>query len=103
MKVKMKLISVVAFGTIPKGIIKGLEDLEIGGQEEIIQTTALLRSTRILRRVLEICCLSNSSEKPSANPCVKNSQRSRILIIMISNRYLYVCDDYKQINYQLID
>ena len=39
--------------TIPKGLVKGLEELEIGGREEIIQTTALLRSTRILRRLLE--------------------------------------------------
>ena len=31
----------------------GLEDLEIRGQERSIQTTALLRSARILRSVLE--------------------------------------------------
>ena len=40
-------------GTIPKGFIKRLEELEIGGRAETIQTTALLRSARILRRVLE--------------------------------------------------
>ena len=34
--------------------IKGLEDLEVGGQVETIQMTALLRTARILRRVLEI-------------------------------------------------
>ena len=34
-------------------IIKGLEDLEVGRRVETIQTTALLRTTRILRRVLE--------------------------------------------------
>ncbi len=39
--------------TATKGLIKGLEDLEIKGQMETIQTTALLRSARILRRVLE--------------------------------------------------
>ena len=34
-------------------IIKGLEDLEVGGRNlETIQTTALLRTARILRRVL---------------------------------------------------
>ena len=32
---------------------EGLEDLEIRGRMETIQTTALLRSARILRRVLE--------------------------------------------------
>ena len=37
-------------GTIPKGLVKGLEIRE---QVVTIQTTALIRSTRILRRVLE--------------------------------------------------
>ena len=36
-----------------KGLEKGLGELEIGGQIEIIQTTASLTSVRILRRVLE--------------------------------------------------
>ena len=34
-------------------IIKGLENLKVGGRVETIQTTALLRTARILRRVLE--------------------------------------------------
>ena len=34
-------------------IVKGLEELEIRGQVETIQTIALLRLARILRRVLE--------------------------------------------------
>ena len=34
-------------------LLKGHEDLEIRGRMEIIQTTLLLRSARILRRVLE--------------------------------------------------
>ena len=38
---------------IPKRMVKRLEDLELKGQVETIQTTALLRSARILRRVLE--------------------------------------------------
>ena len=42
-----------ALVTIPKGLIKRLEDLEIKGQVETIQTTALPRPARILRRVLE--------------------------------------------------
>ena len=42
-----------AFGTITKGLLKGLEDLEVGGRVETIQMTALLRTARILRRVLE--------------------------------------------------
>ena len=42
-----------AFGTVAKGLLKGLEDLEVGGQVETIQTAALLRTARILRSVLE--------------------------------------------------
>ena len=42
-----------AFGKVTKGLIKGLEDLEVGGRVETIQTITLLRTARILRRVLE--------------------------------------------------
>ena len=42
-----------AFGTITKGLLKGLEDLEVGGRVETIQMIALLRTARILRRELE--------------------------------------------------
>ena len=40
MKVAIILIVIGAFGTVTKGLLKGLEDLEVGGQVEIIQTTA---------------------------------------------------------------
>ena len=53
MKVTIVPIVIDALGTITKGLLKGLEDLEIGGRVETIQTTALLRTARILRRVLE--------------------------------------------------
>ena len=53
MKVTIALIVIGGLGTIIKGLLKGLEDLEVGGREETIQTTALLRTARILRRVLE--------------------------------------------------
>ena len=53
MKVTIVPIVIGALGTVTKGLLKGLEDLEIGGRVETIQTTALLRSARILRRVLE--------------------------------------------------
>ena len=42
-----------ALGTIPRRLVKGLEDLKIRGQVKTIQTTALLRSARIQRKVLE--------------------------------------------------
>ena len=53
MQVTIILIVIGAFGTVTKGLLKGLEDLEGGGRVETIQTTALLRTARILRRVLE--------------------------------------------------
>ena len=51
----MTIIPIVigAFKTVTKGLPKGLEDLEVGERVETIQTTALLRTARILRRVLE--------------------------------------------------
>ncbi len=66
-----------AFGTITKGLLKGLEDLEVGGRVETIQKTALLRTARILRKVLETWGTyvhSDSYEKPSANVDLKSSK-----------------------------
>ena len=53
--IKVTIVPIVigALGTITKRLLKGLKDLEIGGRVETIQTTALLRTARILRRVLE--------------------------------------------------
>ena len=51
-----------------------------------MQTTSLLRSARILRKVLETketCCHSDQSEKPPANTDVKNSEIIIIIIIII--------------------
>ena len=53
MQVTLIPIVIGAFGTVTKGLVKGLEVLEVGGRVETIQTTALLRTARILRRVLE--------------------------------------------------
>ena len=53
MKVTIIPIGLGAFGTVTKGLLKGLVDLEVGGRVETIQTTALLKTARILRRVLE--------------------------------------------------
>ena len=53
MKVAIIPIVIGAFGTVTKGLLMRLEDLEVGGRVETIQTTALLRTVRILRRVLE--------------------------------------------------
>ena len=51
MQVTIIPIVIGAFGTVTKGLLKRLEVLEVGGRVETIQTTALLRKARILRRV----------------------------------------------------
>ena len=53
MKVTIIPIVIGAFGTVTKVLLKGLEDLEDSGRVETIQTTALLKTARIPRRVLE--------------------------------------------------
>ena len=53
MKVTVILIVIGALDKIPKGLVKKLEDFEKRGRMETIQTTALLKSARIPRRVLE--------------------------------------------------
>ena len=54
--IKVTIVPIVigAFGTISKGLLKDLDDLEVSGWVETIQMTALLRTARIMRRVLEI-------------------------------------------------
>ena len=42
-----------AVGTILKRLVNGLEHMELIGQVESIQTIALLKSARILRRMLK--------------------------------------------------
>ena len=62
-----------------KGLVKGLENLEIRGQVETIQTTALLKSARILRRswrLEETCCHSKFNGKPSAVVGIRNSNNN---------------------------
>ena len=53
MQVTIIPIVICAFGTVTKGLLKGQEDLEVGGWVETVQTTALLRTVRIMRWVLE--------------------------------------------------
>ena len=53
MKVMIEPIVIGVFGAITKGLLKDLEDLEVGGRVETIQITALLRTARMLRRVME--------------------------------------------------
>ena len=62
-------------GSIPKGLLRELEELEILGIAKTIQTTALLRSPRIQRRVLGSLgdFVIQTSVKDLANASVKNS------------------------------
>ena len=51
----MTVIPIVigSLGIVSRGLVQGLEDLEIGGRVETIQNKAFFRSSRILRRVLD--------------------------------------------------
>ena len=53
MKVTIMQIIIGALSTVTKGLMQGLEDLEIRRSMETVQTTTLLRTARILRRVLK--------------------------------------------------
>ena len=53
MKVTVIAIVIDALGIVTKGLVQGLEDLEIRGRVETIQTTKVLKLARILRRVPE--------------------------------------------------
>ena len=53
MEVTIILVLIGAFGTVTKGLLKGLEDMEVGGRGETVETTALLRTVRIQREVQE--------------------------------------------------
>ena len=46
----MTIVPIVigALDSVTKGLLKSLENLEVGGREEIIQITALLRTARIM-------------------------------------------------------
>ena len=54
-ELRMTVIPVViaALGTVPKGLERGLEELEISGRIETTQITALLRCATILLGVLK--------------------------------------------------
>ena len=55
LKNKVTIIRIVigALAKVTKGLLKGLEDMEIRGRVEIIKATTLLRMARILRRIVE--------------------------------------------------
>ena len=84
MRVMVIPIVIGSLGTIPKGLKRGVEELDIGRSVKPIQITVLLSSVRIPRRVwrlVETCCHADSTEKPSANAGGKNSQKRSCRIV----------------------
>ena len=67
-----------ALGTDTKGLVQGMESFEIREQVETIQTTALLRSSWILRRDLETGSQLNSSKKKKNLPMVVSKTLERV-------------------------
>ena len=53
MEAKAVPIVIGALGTVTRGLIQGHEELKLKGQVATIQTTTLLRSAKILRRVIK--------------------------------------------------
>ena len=53
MRVTVIPIVVGALGSVPKGLVKKQEELEIRGRIKTIQTTEFVRSVKILRKVQE--------------------------------------------------
>ena len=77
MKVTIVLIVIGSLGTVTKGLLKGLEDLEVSGRVETIQNDSIAEDSQNtetnpgdLRDLLSV----KLSEKPSANTDVKNSR-----------------------------
>ena len=46
-------VAICALGTVTKELVQELDDLEIRGRVETIKATVLLKSAKILRKVLE--------------------------------------------------
>ena len=83
MKVIVISTVICVLGTIPKGLIIGLEELEIEERTEIIKTTKYWDRQQYWEeswRLEETCGYLNSSENLSADASEKNSQKSKIII-----------------------
>ena len=63
-KLELAVISIEigTLETISTGLERNLVELEIGRRVETIETTALLRLARLLKRAQETCCLLDSSK-----------------------------------------
>ena len=83
--IKVTVIPIVigALGTVTKGLVQGLEDLEIRRRVETIQTTALSRLARILSSgdLRRLAVTQDPGRKPSANAGVKKNIEMRKITI----------------------
>ena len=91
-KVTMIPIKVGGIGTIPKGLMKRLEKLEIRRKSETLEITVLLRSARIPGGIVEtwgdLLSFSYLWKTTSTSWC-ENLARSTIIIIIIIIREKY--------------
>ena len=100
-------IVIGALGTVTKGLLKGLENLEVGGRVETIQWQHCWGRPEYWDeswRLEETCCHSNSSKKPSANTDVKNSKgvnNNNNVLIIRKEIFIYL-DTIKALEISLI-
>ena len=79
MKVTLIPVVIGALGTLTKGLVQELEDLEIKGRVKTIQTTALLRSVWEEFWRLEVtCCLSDSKRRREKLTRAYNNNKGEI-------------------------
>ena len=81
----VKPIVIGALGTVTKGFVQGLDDLEIRGRVETIHVTVYQDRSEYWEeswRLEETYSHSDSSEKPSADAGVKNSKKCNIIIAL---------------------
>ena len=86
MKVTIIPIVIGAYSTVTKGMVEGLEDLEITGRVEPSKLLHYWDRPDYWEdswRLEETCCHSNSSEKQSSYFGVKKFQSSKIIIMII--------------------
>ena len=82
MRVTVMSIGVGTLVTVPKGMEKRLEELEIRGRIETTQTTAVLKSARILKRDPDTSChYLNFSERPTNRCWCENFAKREIILI----------------------
>ena len=96
--IKLTLMPILtgALDTVPDGLLKGVEDSEIRGRVETIQTSTPLKSARILSPGdLRKLTVSLTSEKTISQRWWENFSRSKIMIIVSWTREGFRHIDHK--------